>query len=82
MAQTSESGCEQFTVLQSRPSERLTRCDVCEQTEDAHPNPGRRTLSGGEVEALRRQLLMTKFDRLEQGHARGAGNGESGRSAE
>ncbi len=55
--------CERFTVLEPRTSATPSRCDVCDHTEGAHENPGRRTLSGGEIEEIRRRMLMENFDR-------------------
>lgn len=57
--------CERFTVLESRKSDSLSRCDVCDHSEAAHENPGRRALSGGEIEELRRQMLIENFDKGE-----------------
>ena len=68
--------CDQFTVVASRPSERLTRCDVCDQAEEVHPSPGRRTLTGAEIEELRRRMLIERFDEQEQQRHQKEGNGE------
>jgi hypothetical protein len=57
--------CERFTVLESRKSDSLSRCDVCDHAEAAHETPGRRVLSGGAIEELRRQLLIENFDKRE-----------------
>lgn len=65
---TSKNGlppCERFTVLESRQSE-VSRCDVCEQLEAAHVNVGRRRLSGGEIEALRRRMLVELYEKREE----------------
>ncbi|MBV8602003.1 MAG: hypothetical protein JO359_10615 [Candidatus Eremiobacteraeota bacterium] len=72
--------CDRFTILESRQTDRLSRCDVCEHAEEDHESSGRRVLSGGEVEALRRQMLIEKFDRQEEGRRRHEGNGESSSS--
>jgi hypothetical protein len=60
--------CELFTVLDTRKSETWPQCDVCDRPEAAHGNPGRRILSGGEIEALRRRLIVEMFDKLEAEH--------------
>ncbi len=71
--------CERFTVLDWRPSGGPSQCDVCDQPEAAHGQPGRRTLSGGEIEELRRRMIVERHDRREAeqreagGQAKGAG---------
>jgi hypothetical protein len=57
--------CELFTVLESRESETWSLCDVCDRPEAAHGNPGRRTLSGGEIEELRRRMIVEIYEKLE-----------------
>ncbi len=57
--------CECFTVLESRANEPVAQCDVCDEFEVAHPEVGRRTLSGGEIEELRRQMIVAAYDKLE-----------------
>jgi hypothetical protein len=57
--------CELFTVLESRADPHISRCDVCDQGERAHAKPGRRTLKGGEIEALRRQMLIAIHEKRE-----------------
>jgi hypothetical protein len=52
--------CECFAVLDIRRPE-VSRCDVCDHVESAHAMPGRRVLSGGEIEALRRRLLIERY---------------------
>ena len=77
-----ESGlpaCERFTVLASRPDENLTRCDVCNHLESGHAAPGRRSLSGGEIETLRRNMLIATYEKFEASR-RKSGNGEQGQS--
>jgi hypothetical protein len=60
--------CERFTVLESRTDARATLCDVCDQTEAAHENPGQRRLAGGKIEELRRRMIEDAYDKLaEQG---------------
>jgi hypothetical protein len=64
---TSKNGlppCERFTVLDSRQGE-VSRCDVCEQLETAHASLGRRILSGGEIEELRRRMLVELYEKRE-----------------
>ena len=55
--------CDQFTALATRRGEPPT-CDVCGQPEADHQRPGRRTMTGGEVEALRRRMLMERYEAL------------------
>ena len=56
--------CERFTVLEWRKSEKA-QCDVCDQLEAEHENLGRRILSGAEIEALRRRMLVERYDMRE-----------------
>ena len=58
--------CERFTVLESRQNENVLQCDVCDHFEAAHEGVGRRTLSGGEIEELRRRILIERHDQLQQ----------------
>jgi hypothetical protein len=53
--------CDCFTVLDVRQSEPL-QCDVCDRVFGAHSGGGRRVLSGGEIEALRRQMLIERYN--------------------
>jgi hypothetical protein len=57
--------CERFAVLESRTIE-TSRCDVCDQLEAAHHSPGRRVLSGAEIEALRRRMIVETYEALEE----------------
>ena len=75
--ETALPACERFTVLESRPNESLTRCDVCNHLESGHPTPGRRSLSGGEVEALRKRMIIDQYEKFEEARRHGKGNGES-----
>jgi hypothetical protein len=68
--------CDVFTILDWRESDRLLRCDVCDQAEGSHPQSGRRRLSGAEIEELRKQILMSTFEKQEEGRRRKEGNGE------
>ncbi len=52
--------CERFTVLDTRKGD-VRACDVCDQPEASHENSGRRILSGGEIEAIRRQIIVERF---------------------
>ncbi len=52
--------CTRFTVLDWRPEGSATTCDVCDQSEGAHEQRGRRTASGAEIEELRRRMLMER----------------------
>jgi hypothetical protein len=62
-AQNATPACDQFTVLDTRRGE-PSRCDVCGQPEGDHEKLGRRTVTGAEVEALRRRMLMELYERL------------------
>jgi hypothetical protein len=78
---TSGSGlppCERFTVLDSRQVARA-QCDVCDQLESDHASPGQRTLSGGEIEELRRRMLVEFYEQREEKQRRQGGDGSSER---
>jgi len=68
--------CDRFTVLDMR-KDRRPQCDVCDQLEEDHQNPGRRTMSGAEIEALRRSMIVEIYEKLEAEHQN---NGSDGRS--
>lgn len=68
--------CELFAVLDTRKSETWSQCDVCDRPEAAHGNPGRRTLSGAEIETLRRRMIVEIY---EKGEAEHQGSGSDGR---
>ncbi|MBV8367773.1 MAG: hypothetical protein JO036_02400 [Candidatus Eremiobacteraeota bacterium] len=55
--------CERFAVLDWRPDENIPKCDVCDHLESSHENPGRRRLSGAQIEAQRRQLIEAMYDK-------------------
>jgi len=65
--------CERFTVLESRSSEPLSQCEVCDHPEAAHDTPGRRIVSGGDIEALRRRMIEETHDKLEERRQRSDG---------
>jgi len=54
--------CERFTLLESNQGEHVAQCEVCDHPESAHESAGRRTLSGGQIEELRRRILIERFD--------------------
>lgn len=56
--------CDRFTVLNTRKGGR-PECDVCDQLEEAHQNPGRRMMSGAEIEELRRRIIVERFELLQ-----------------
>ncbi len=58
--------CNRFAVLDSRRDERESRCDVCGHLERDHEQPGRQRMTGGEIEALRRRLIIERYDKLEE----------------
>jgi len=62
--------CERFTLLESRRGQNILRCDVCDHIEDAHANPGRRTLTGEEVEEMRRSRLIASFEKMREDRQR------------
>ena len=53
--------CECYTVLDTRKDRDPPACDVCDQPAATHQNLGRRVLSGGEIEAIRRQMIVDRF---------------------
>ena len=57
--------CDQFSVLASRENQDISRCDVCDQGQSAHSTPGRRVVSGGEMESLRKEMLIAIHERRE-----------------
>jgi hypothetical protein len=70
--------CERFTILDWRPDDDLQKCDVCDHVEASHDNPGRRRLSGGEIEALRRRLIEAMFDKQQGDGGQGVRAGGNG----
>jgi hypothetical protein len=67
--------CECFTILEWRKGATWPQCDVCDRPEAEHENPGRRTLSGGEIEAIRRRMIIAIFDEREEERPPSADNG-------
>jgi hypothetical protein len=68
--------CDQFSVLASRENQDISRCDVCDQGQSAHSTPGRRVVSGGEMESLRKQMLIAIHERREAANpSQPSGNG-------
>jgi hypothetical protein len=43
---------------------------VCDHVQAAHARAGIRVLTGGEIEALRRRILIERFERRQQEHPR------------
>jgi hypothetical protein len=66
--------CEQFTELESHRSTNPARCEVCDHSEAAHGGAGRRTLTGGEIEELRRRIIIERFERQQQERQRSNGS--------
>lgn len=58
--------CERFTLLESRRSQNVLRCDVCDHIADAHADSGRRVLTGEEVEEIRRRRLIARFEKMKE----------------
>jgi hypothetical protein len=69
--------CDCFTVLEWRESEKASQCDVCDRPRAAHANPGLRISSGGEIEALRRRIIVETYDQLERQRERNDPDGPS-----
>jgi hypothetical protein len=53
--------CDCFTVLESRQTETTSPCEVCDHIRAEHGN-GIRTLTGGEIEALRKRVLIERYE--------------------
>jgi hypothetical protein len=62
--------CDCFTVLDSRRGRQAVECDVCDHIQGEHAGSGIRVLTGGEIEALRRRILMERYERRQQEPAR------------
>jgi hypothetical protein len=58
--------CDCFTVLASRQSERVPQCEVCDHIQAEHEGNGIRILTGGEIEALRRRILIERYERRQR----------------
>lgn len=54
--------CDCFTVLDSR-TEEAPQCEVCDHIRAEHARSAIRVLSGGEIEGLRRGILIERFER-------------------
>ena len=65
--------CERFTLLASSQIKNVTQCEVCDHPESAHESAGRRALSGGEIEELRRQIIVRRFEQNQQGRGQDEG---------
>lgn len=57
--------CDCFTVLEWRQTPN-PQCDVCDHIQAEHAGSGTRVLTGGEIEELRRQILIKRYERREQ----------------
>ena len=75
MTPESLPACERVTVLDWRQSAH-SQCDVCDRPGSEHPASGRRTLSGEEVEALRRTMIIERSDQLERRQKSADGDGQ------
>ncbi len=62
--------CECFTVLETRINEPVLECEVCDHIAAEHERAGTRVLTGGEIEALRKQILIERYERRQQEHPR------------
>ena len=65
--------CELFTLLASSQLQNVTQCEVCDHPESAHQSAGRRALSGGEIEELRRRIIVQRFEQLQEDREEGEG---------
>jgi hypothetical protein len=65
--------CELFTLLASSQLQNVTQCEVCDHPESAHQSAGRRALSGGEIEELRRRIIVQRFEQRQQDHGEDEG---------
>ena len=64
--------CDCFTILETRGGNEFPRCDVCDNLEKDHKNAGRRRLSGGAIEELRKRMIVELYER----HEKSSQNGE------
>lgn len=64
--------CDCFTVLESGQSENVPQCPVCDHIRADHAGTGIRVLTGGEIEALRRRILIERFERRQEEQPRKA----------
>jgi hypothetical protein len=62
--------CDCFTVLESRKNEQSSQCEVCDHIAAEHEKAGTRVLTGGEIEALRKRILIERYERRQQEHPR------------
>jgi len=69
--------CELFSVLDWRKSQTRLQCDVCDRPEAEHQTPGRRTLSGAEIEDRRRRMLVAMYEKLEEERRSVPSNGKA-----
>lgn len=58
--------CDCFTVLETRKGENVPQCEVCDHIKAEHANAEIRVLTGGEIEALRRRVLIERYERRQQ----------------
>jgi hypothetical protein len=57
--------CDRFTVLDSRKDEGPAQCEVCDHIAAEHGD-GIRVLTGGQIEALRKKVLIERFERRQK----------------
>jgi hypothetical protein len=58
--------CDCFTVLGTSKNENVRECEVCDHLASEHASAGKRVMSGGEVEALRRRILIERYEQRQQ----------------
>jgi hypothetical protein len=64
--------CDCFTVLESSKSPDVSQCEVCDHIQAEHAGTGIRVLTGGEIEALRRRILIERYERRQRERPRKA----------
>lgn len=63
--------CDCFTVLESS-TQRVPQCEVCDHIAAEHGSSAIRVLTGGEIEVLRKRILIERFERRQQEQPRKA----------
>lgn len=61
--------CDCFTVLESR-TQRVPQCEVCDHIAAEHGSSNERVLTGGEIETLRKRVLIKRYERRQKEHPR------------
>jgi hypothetical protein len=58
--------CDCFTVLETHKGQNVQQCEVCDHLQAEHEGTGIRISTGGEIEALRRRILIERYERRQQ----------------